>query len=66
MNTVEQKFHEKFAKNVRYQGGEYLIESNGKVLRASNPMDLKKKYQLSELDALNLPTIKVKLPKRLK
>jgi hypothetical protein len=29
-------------------------------------MDLKKKYQLSELDALNLPTIKVKLPKRLK
>ena len=51
------KFDEDFAKNAKYNNGEYLIEHNGIILVGKTPMELKLKYQKEKIEALKLPQI---------
>lgn len=52
-----EKFNEDFAKNARYNNGEYLIEFNGEVLVDKSPMQLKLKYQKAKIEALKTTAI---------
>ncbi len=42
---VFDKLYKQFSKDARYEGGQYLIDSNGDILIADNPSDLMKLYK---------------------